>query len=255
MLGLDCAASLEIVLESCPGACFIPAHIWTPWFSALGDKSGFDSIEECYGELAGEIYAVETGLSSDPPMNWACSFLDRFALVSNSDAHSPEKLGREANLFDTELSYPAIIAALKTGAIADGSSCASAGSSTPRGFLGTIEFFPQEGKYHYDGHRKCGVCWEPRQTLEKGGLCPVCGKPVTVGVLHRVAQLAARDLQAACDACRFPGAEGTRRRSRGGTPGLPLPDPPEGDPGRAGRHRAPSRDRCPGATTSCWPEA
>jgi DNA helicase-2/ATP-dependent DNA helicase PcrA len=196
VLGLDAQRLLEIVLESCPGSCFIPAHIWTPWFSALGDKSGFDSIEECYGELAGEIYAVETGLSSDPPMNWACSFLDRFALVSNSDAHSPEKLGREANLFDTELSYPAIIAALKTGAIADGSSSASAGSSTPRGFLGTIEFFPQEGKYHYDGHRKCGVRWEPRQTLEKGGLCPVCGKPVTVGVLHRVAQLADRGMDA-----------------------------------------------------------
>jgi len=190
VLGLDSRSLLEIVLESCPGACFIPAHIWTPWFSALGDKSGFDSIEECYGGLSGQIYAVETGLSSDPPMNRACSFLDRFALVSNSDAHSPEKLGREANLFDTELSYPGILAALKT---------AAQGGSTPdsTGFLGTIEFFPQEGKYHYDGHRKCGVRWEPRQTLERGGVCPVCGKPVTVGVLHRVARLADRTLEAA----------------------------------------------------------
>ena len=112
VLGLDSRHLLEMVLEACPGACFIPAHIWTPWFSALGDKSGFDSIEECYGELSREIYAVETGLSSDPPMNWACSFLDRFALVSNSDAHSPEKLGREANLFDCPLSYPGIVGAL-----------------------------------------------------------------------------------------------------------------------------------------------
>jgi DNA helicase-2/ATP-dependent DNA helicase PcrA len=184
VLGLDAQRLLEIVLETCPGACFIPAHIWTPWFSALGDRSGFDSIEECYGSASREIYAVETGLSSDPPMNWACGFLDRFALVSNSDAHSPEKLGREANLFDTELSYPAITAALRD---------AAKGAS---GYLGTIEFFPQEGKYHYDGHRKCGICWEPRQTMEKGGLCPVCGKPVTVGVLHRVAQLADRTIEA-----------------------------------------------------------
>ena len=187
VLGLDAQRLLETVLETCPGACFIPAHIWTPWFSALGYKSGFDSIEECYGPASREIYAVETGLSSDPPMNWACGFLDRFALVSNSDAHSPEKLGREANLFDTELSYPAIIKALQ----------AAAGPAPDAGgFLGTIEFFPQEGKYHYDGHRKCGICWEPRQTLEKGGLCPVCGKPVTVGVLHRVAQLATRPVEA-----------------------------------------------------------
>jgi DNA helicase-2/ATP-dependent DNA helicase PcrA len=185
VLGLDSRHLLEIVLEACPGACFIPAHIWTPWFSALGDKSGFDSIEECYGELSREIYAVETGLSSDPPMNWSCSFLDRFALVSNSDAHSPEKLGREANLFDCELSYPALLQALKQSA---------RGAKAGGGFLGTLEFFPQEGKYHYDGHRKCGVRWEPRQTLEKGGLCPVCGKPVTIGVLHRVAQLADRDM-------------------------------------------------------------
>ncbi len=189
VLGLDARLLLEMVLESCPGAFFIPAHIWTPWFSALGDKSGFDSIEECYGELASEIYAVETGLSSDPPMNWACSFLDRFALVSNSDAHSPEKLGREANLFDCGLSYPSLIAALKAAATAGG------GAAGPDAFLGTLEFFPQEGKYHYDGHRKCGVRWEPRQTLEKGGLCPVCGKPVTVGVLNRVAQLANRALE------------------------------------------------------------
>jgi DNA helicase-2/ATP-dependent DNA helicase PcrA len=212
VLGLDSRNLLEIVLEAAPGACFIPAHIWTPWFSALGDKSGFDSIEECYGPLAAHIFAVETGLSSDPPMNWACGFLDRFALVSNSDAHSPEKLGREANLFDAELSYPAIVGALKAAAEqsvmlqAAGSGQAflpprardaPAAAVPAPGFLGTIEFFPQEGKYHYDGHRKCGVCWEPRRTLEQGGLCPVCGKPVTVGVMHRVAQLASREPRSA----------------------------------------------------------
>ncbi len=203
VLGLDSRALLEIVLETCPGACFIPAHIWTPWFSALGDKSGFDSIEDCYGQLSREIYAVETGLSSDPPMNWACSFLDRFALVSNSDAHSPEKLAREANLFDCELSYQGLTQSLRAAASASASAASSgaAGSASnagiaglANGFLGTLEFFPQEGKYHYDGHRKCEVRWEPRQTLEKGGLCPVCGKPVTVGVLNRVAQLADRDI-------------------------------------------------------------
>src|SRR4030042_210717 len=158
---------------------FIPAHIWTPWFSALGAKSGFDTIEECYRDLCPHIYAVETGLSSDPPMNWTCSFLDRYTLVSNSDAHSPEKLGREANLFDTELSYEGITGALKSG---------HAGR-----FLGTIEFFPQEGKYHYDGHRKCGICWDPLETGKHGGLCTVCGKPVTVGVMNRVAQLSDRE--------------------------------------------------------------
>jgi len=176
VLGLDSRDLLEIVLEVCAEACFIPAHIWTPWFSALGANSGFDSIEECYRDLAGRIFAVETGLSSDPPMNWRCSALDRYTLVSNSDAHSPEKLAREANLFDTALSYPGIRAALQAGT----------------GFLGTLEFFPQEGKYHYDGHRKCGVCWEPGETLRHRGLCPVCGKPVTVGVLNRVARLADR---------------------------------------------------------------
>ncbi len=179
ILGLDSRDLLEIVLKISEEICFIPAHIWTPWFSALGAKSGFDTIEECYRDLCPHIYAVETGLSSDPPMNWTCSFLDRYTLVSNSDAHSPEKLGREANLFDTELSYEGITGALKSG---------NAGR-----FLGTIEFFPQEGKYHYDGHRKCGICWDPLETGKHGGLCTVCGKPVTVGVMNRVAQLSDRE--------------------------------------------------------------
>ncbi|MBN1836509.1 MAG: UvrD-helicase domain-containing protein [Spirochaetales bacterium] len=179
ILGMDSRDLLEITLEHCPGAVFVPAHIWTPWFSVLGAKSGFDRVQDCYADLAGHIRAVETGLSSDPPMNWLCSALDRYTLISNSDAHSPEKLGREANLFATALSYPAMAAALS--------------AEDRDGFAGTVEFFPQEGKYHFDGHRKCGVCWDPLETLRRGGLCPVCGKPVTTGVLSRVAQLADRD--------------------------------------------------------------
>ena len=178
ILGLDAHDLLEIVLETDPQAYLIPAHIWTPWFSLFGSKSGFDTIEECFEELTPYIFAVETGLSSDPPMNWRLSALDRYTLVSNSDAHSPQKLAREANLFQTDLSYPAIFEALKTG--------------DPETFLGTIEFFPEEGKYHYDGHRKCEVCWDPKTTLEHKSLCPVCGKPVTVGVMHRVESLADR---------------------------------------------------------------
>lgn len=176
ILGLDSRHLLEITLESGEGACLIPAHIWTPWFSALGSQSGFDSIEDCYGDLASHIFAAETGLSSDPPMNWRLSSLDRYRLVSNSDAHSPDKLGREACVFDTAPDYFAMISALKTG----------------QGYGGTVEFFPEEGKYHLDGHRKCGVRFTPDQTRENGGLCPVCGKAVTVGVMHRVEKLADR---------------------------------------------------------------
>ncbi len=180
ILGLDSRDLLEIALESGPGAYFIPAHIWTPWFAALGSQSGFDSIAECYGDLAGNIFAVETGLSSDPAMNWRVSFLDRFRLVSNSDAHSPAKLGREATAFDCDLDYFAIRRALETGA----------------GYVGTVEFFPEEGKYHLDGHRKCGVRLSPRETLAAGGRCPVCGAPVTIGVEHRVEALADRHADA-----------------------------------------------------------
>ncbi len=179
ILGLDSRNLLEIVLETDSQAYLIPAHIWTPWFSLFGSKSGFDTIEECFEDLTAHIFAVETGLSSDPPMNWRLSALDRYTLVSNSDAHSPQKLAREANLFDTELSYPAIFEALKTG--------------DPETFLGTIEFFPEEGKYHYDGHRKCGVRWDPKTTLQHDGICSQCGKKVTVGVMHRVASLADRE--------------------------------------------------------------
>jgi DNA helicase II / ATP-dependent DNA helicase PcrA len=176
ILGLDSKALLEITLETSEKAFFIPAHIWTPWFSLFGSKSGFDAIEECFEDLTGHIYALETGLSSDPLMNRCISALDPYLLVSNSDAHSPGKLGREANLFDTHLDYPHMIQAMKTGA----------------GFAGTIEFFPEEGKYHLDGHRNCGVRFHPEETLRLEGICPVCRRPLTVGVLNRIYEFSDR---------------------------------------------------------------
>ncbi len=177
ILGLDSRHLLEIVLESGPDSYLVPARIWTPWFAAMGSKSGFDSIDDCYGDLAPHIFAVETGLSSDPTMNWRVSSLDRFRLVSNSDAHSPEKLGREACSFHTAMDYYAIRNALETG----------------EGYGGTVEFFPEEGKYHLDGHRACNVRLLPHETRAVDGRCPVCGKPVTVGVMHRIDTLADRD--------------------------------------------------------------
>ena len=178
ILGLDAHDLLELCLEECPEVVFIPAHIWTPWFSLFGSKSGFDSIEECFDDLTPHIHALETGLSSDPPMNWRLSALDRFNLVSNSDAHSPAKLAREANIFSCAPAYQAIAEALadKEGG----------------GLWGTLEFFPDEGKYHLDGHRKCGVRFTPQETREHAGICPKCGKPLTVGVLSRVEDLADR---------------------------------------------------------------
>ncbi len=180
ILGLDSRNLLEMVLETDPGAFLIPAHIWTPWFSLFGSKSGFDRLEDCYGDLSGEIFALETGLSSDPDMNRLWSALDRYKLVSNSDAHSGENLGREANLFSGRISYDGIYRALK-------------GRHPETAYLGTLEFFPEEGKYHLDGHRDCKVVLEPHETRELGGICPVCGKPLTVGVLNRVQELADRD--------------------------------------------------------------
>ena len=178
ILGLDSRDLLELTLTACPEAIFIPAHIWTPHFSLFGAFSGFQTMEECFEDLTPHIHAVETGLSSDPPMNWQVSALDRYTLVSNSDAHSPQKLGREANLLDCGLSYPALKHAIETG----------------EGFGGTIEFFPEEGKYHLDGHRNCGVCLTPQEAESLGGLCPVCGKKLTIGVEHRVEELADRPL-------------------------------------------------------------
>lgn len=179
ILGLDSHDLLELCLEVCPEVIFIPAHIWTPWFSMFGSKSGFDSIEECFDDLCPHIHALETGLSSDPPMNWRISALDRFILVSHSDAHSPAKLAREADLLECPPTYQDLAAALEDG-----------GNGT---FAGTLEFFPHEGKYHLDGHRKCGLCLEPEETRELGGKCPVCGKPLTVGVMSRVNDLADRE--------------------------------------------------------------
>ena len=188
ILGLDSRDLVEIALEACPEALFIPAHIWTPHFAMFGANSGFDSFEECFEDMMPHIFAVETGLSSDPPMNWRLSVLDNFAIVSNSDAHSPPKLAREATCFDTDLSYPAIRSALK--------------GRDPARFTGTLEFYPEEGKYHCDGHRACGVRWRPAETRAAGGACSVCGRPVTVGVLHRVEALADRPEGARPEAAR-----------------------------------------------------
>jgi len=178
ILGLDARNLLEIVLETSNDAFLVPAHVWTPWFSLLGSKSGFDTVEACFDDLAEHIFALETGLSSDPAMNWRVSDLDRYTLISNSDAHSPAKLGREANLFDTELGYTAIRDAM-----------AGRGDN---GFKGTIEFFPEEGKYHVDGHRKCDFRCAPERSRELNHQCPVCGKPLVLGVLYRVEELADR---------------------------------------------------------------
>jgi len=177
ILGLDAKDLLEMCLDANENICFIPAHIWTPWFSVLGAKSGFDSIEECFQDLTPHISAVETGLSTNAPMNWMISFLDKYTLLSNSDAHSPEKLGRNANIMDCDLSYEGIINTMKSG----------------NGFLGTIDMYPQEGKYHYDGHRKCGVCYDPVETLENDGICTKCDRKITVGVMNRIVQLSDRE--------------------------------------------------------------
>ena len=194
ILGLDSRDLLEITLEC--GGYLVPAHVWTPWFAVLGSKSGFDAIADCYADLADHVFAVETGLSSDPEMNWRVSGLDRYRLVSNSDAHSPPMLGREATVFDTGLDYHSVKRALETG----------------DGHAGSIEFFPEEGKYHVDGHRKCGVRMQPRETLAHGGTCPECGKPLTVGVLSRVEELADR-----AEGFRPAGAAGFRNL-------VPLPE-------------------------------
>jgi DNA helicase II / ATP-dependent DNA helicase PcrA len=176
ILGLDAKYLVELTLEADPEALVIPAHIWTPWFSVLGAKSGFDTLEECFEDQLEHIFALETGLSSDPAMNWQVSGLDRFLLVSNSDAHSPPKLAREANLFTAAPTYPAMAQAMRSR----------------EGFAGTIEFFPEEGKYHLDGHRKCGLRLTPEESRQWGGVCPRCHKPLTLGVMHRVKELADR---------------------------------------------------------------
>jgi uncharacterized protein (TIGR00375 family) len=178
ILGLDSHDLLEIMLEEAPDGFLVPAHIWTPWFSLFGSRSGFDSLEECFGDLTPHVFALETGLSSDPAMNRLVSKLDRCALISNSDCHSPAKLGREANLFAAGFDFFSLRTALQ--------------QNSREHFRGTVEFFPEEGKYHADGHIDCQVCLDPRETRRLGGICPVCRKPLTVGVLYRVMELADR---------------------------------------------------------------
>ncbi|MFA5249553.1 MAG: endonuclease Q family protein [Candidatus Paceibacterota bacterium] len=179
ILGLDAKKLAEIILNAAPDAFIVPAHIYTPWFSLFSSRSGFNSIEECFEEYAKYIYAGEIGLSSDPAMSWANSGLDNIALISSSDAHSPAKLGREATVFDTEMSYKSLVEAVK--------------AKDPKRFLYTIEFYPEEGKYHYDGHRSCDVSLSPRESKKYNNLCPVCGKPLTIGVLNRAEELADRE--------------------------------------------------------------
>ncbi|MDP2864405.1 MAG: endonuclease Q family protein [bacterium] len=178
ILGLDAKELAKIVLSVSENCLIVPAHLWTPWFSLFGSRSGFDSIEECFEEYSKYIYAGETGLSSSPDMNWRLSALDKIALISNSDSHSASRIGREANVFDTDISYSAITEAIK--------------SKDPQKFLYTIEFFPQEGKYHYDGHRLCGISLSPAESKKYNNICPNCGRPLTIGVLNRVEELADR---------------------------------------------------------------
>jgi len=179
ILGLTAEDLVELVLGISSDCLIVPGHIWTPWFSLFGSESGFDSIEECFGKYTKNIYALETGLSSDPAMNWRLSSLDRFTLISNSDSHSPSRIGREANVFEAKLDYLEILDILKR--------------KDKNRFLFTIEFFPQEGKYHYDGHRNCQVRLSPKETIKLKGICPKCGKPLTVGVMHRIEELADRE--------------------------------------------------------------
>jgi uncharacterized protein (TIGR00375 family) len=178
MLGLDCASLVEIVLGINPACFIVPSHIWTPWYSLFGANSGFDAIEECFERYTKDIYALETGLSSDPAMNWRLSALDRFALISNSDAHSPSRIGREANVFACAMDYDAILDTLK--------------KKDKKNFLYTIEFFPQEGKYHFDGHRNCNILYSPSESQRHNNICPVCARALTIGVMHRVEQLGDR---------------------------------------------------------------
>jgi uncharacterized protein (TIGR00375 family) len=178
IIGLAAAELARIVFDIDENCIIVPGHIWTPWFSLFGSMSGFDKIEDCFEEQTPKIFALETGLSSDPGMNWRLSALDRFTLISNSDSHSPQKIGREANVFNCDLDYKTIREVLKT--------------KDKNRFLYTIEFFPEEGKYHFDGHRLCGIRWSPKETKEHNGKCPKCGKPVTVGVVNRLEKLADR---------------------------------------------------------------
>ena len=179
IMGMDAAEIARIVFDIDENCMVVPAHVCTPWFSLFGSMSGFDRIQDCFEGQTPKIFAMETGLSSDPAMNWRLSALDKITLISNSDSHSPHKIGREANVFNCDLNYQTIREVLKT--------------KDKDKFLYTVEFFPEEGKYHYDGHRLCGISWSPTETRQNNGRCPKCGKPVTVGVMNRVAKLADRE--------------------------------------------------------------
>lgn len=178
ILGMSCYKLAEELFKISQDLMLVPAHIWTPWFSVFGSRSGFDSLEEAYGKYTEKITALETGLSSDPAMNWMLSKLDKFSLISNSDSHSPSRIGREANIFNCELNYWEIKKVLE--------------EKDKSKFLYTVEFFPEEGKYHYDGHRNCKVSFHPEETKKHKGACPVCRRPLTRGVLYRVEELADR---------------------------------------------------------------
>ncbi len=178
ILQLEAKELLKILKDVDDFGFIVPAHIWTPHFSLFGSNSGFDRIEDCFGNMTDEIFALETGLSSDPEMNWRLSKLDRFSLISNSDAHSPSKIGREANIFFDKFDFKELVNILKN-----------------KNFKMTVEYFPEEGKYHYDGHRNCKVCFSPEETRKNNYICPVCGRKVTVGVMHRVEELADRKLE------------------------------------------------------------
>jgi uncharacterized protein (TIGR00375 family) len=179
ILGLDVRDLVKIVMDESPDCFIIPAHVWTPWFGLFGANSGFDNIRDCFEDQIGHIYALETGLSSDPAMNWRWSALDKYCLVSNSDAHSPPKIGREANIFSQKMNYYQLLEVIK--------------NKDKEKFLATIEFFPQEGKYHWDGHRNCNLWLAPSETRENNYRCPKCGKKITVGVMHRVEDLSDRE--------------------------------------------------------------
>ncbi|TAN58508.1 DNA helicase UvrD [Patescibacteria group bacterium] len=190
ILGIDSENLLEILLEIDERIVLIPAHAWTPWFAIFGSRSGFDSIEECFGSTANKIFAIETGLSSDPPMNWKNSWLDSVALISNSDAHSLQVLGREANIFEGEkISYNLLFEAIKKSSI---SGRAAKKNNAPLQLIKTVEFYPDEGRYHYDGHANCKIALHPREAKKIKNICPTCGKPLTLGVLHRTEELADR---------------------------------------------------------------
>ena len=178
IFGFSAKELVEIITDISNECFLVPAHAWTPWFSVFGANSGFDSIEECFEEQSKHISCIETGLSSDPQMNWRLSSLDKICLISNSDAHSPNRIGREANVFDCEMDYKEIIKAIKT--------------KDKEKFLFTIEFFPEEGKYHFDGHRNCDILFSPTESKKNKNICPVCGRKLTVGVMQRVEALADR---------------------------------------------------------------